>query len=85
MRWINNMEDNGQLADSGNHFSKQGKVLQPQNTINDEPYAANGQSVAGYIIIYAKDMEEATSIASKCPILNGENTSLEIRETALPR
>ena len=78
------MDDNKQLADGGNHFSKQGKNLQPHNKITDEPYMANGQSVAGYIIIYAKDMEEATSIASKCPILNGENTSVEIRETALP-
>ncbi len=83
MGWINNIDDNRQLADGGNHFSKQGKILQPHNKITDEPYKANGQSVA-YIIIYAKDMEEATSIASKCPILNGENTSLEIRETALP-
>ncbi len=42
----------------------------------------NQTSVAGYIIIFAKDINVAIDIASKCPILNGENTSVEIREIA---
>jgi hypothetical protein len=28
----------------------------------------------------AKSLNDATKIAEKCPILNGENTSVEIRE-----
>ncbi|MBL7777896.1 MAG: hypothetical protein JNK66_06280 [Chitinophagales bacterium] len=40
--------------------------------------------IAGYIIILAKNLDEATKIAKKCPILNGQNTSVEIRETATP-
>ena len=52
-----------ELADGGNHFSKAGKLLGPRNTIIDGPYTANKQSVAGYIIILAKDMDDAISIA----------------------
>jgi len=32
----------------------------------------------------AESLDEATGIAEKCPILNGQNTSVEIREVATP-
>jgi hypothetical protein len=84
MAWINEIEKNGQLAEGGNHFSKEGRVLKPNGEIIDKPHTANDISVAGYIIILADSIEEATRIAQKCPILNGENTSVEIREAAQP-
>jgi hypothetical protein len=84
MQWINSISAKGKLANGGNHFSKEGKFLRPGNTIIDVPYVANKESVAGYIIIFAKDMDDAISIAQKCPILEGEGTSVEIRETAAP-
>lgn len=82
--WLNEIDDQGKLAEGGNHFSKQGQVLQPNNVVVDTPHIANNNSVAGYIIINAKNLEDATEIAKKCPILNGQNTSVEIRETATP-
>jgi hypothetical protein len=84
MKWINGIAKNEQLADGGNHFSRQGRVLKPQNQIIDTPYIADNNSVAGYLIILADNIEGATEIAQKCPILNGENTSVEIREVAIP-
>ena len=84
MKWVNGIASRGQLADGGNHFSREGKVLKPHNTITDGPYTADCESVAGYLIVLAKDMNEAVSIAEKCPILAGEGTSVEIRETADP-
>jgi len=80
MEWINNIADKGQLADGGNHLSKQGRVLKPHNTVAEGPYVSDQISVAGYIIILAKNLNDATKIAEKCPILDGENTSVEIRE-----
>lgn len=84
MLWINEIEDNGQLADGGNHFSREGRVLKPKGEITHNPCIENNMSVAGYIIITADSIDEATTIAAKCPILNGDQTSVEIRETALP-
>lgn len=84
MKWIDDIAAKGQLAEGGNHFSKTGKLLRPKNTITNGPYTANKESVGGYIIILAKDMDDAISIAQKCPILEGEGTSVEIRETATP-
>jgi hypothetical protein len=84
MDWLNGISDNDQLADGGNHFSQQGRVLKPNNVVVETPHIADNNSIAGYIIILADNLEDATKIAKKCPILNGQNTSVEIRETATP-
>jgi hypothetical protein len=84
MEWINDISAQGKLADGGNHLSRSGKVLRPKNSMTDEPYVSNKESVAGYIIILAKDIDDAVHIAKKCPILQGEGTSVEVRETATP-
>lgn len=84
MLWINEIASKNQLADGGNHFSKEGRVLKPNHEITKSPYVAENISLAGYIIILAKNMSDATLIAEKCPILNGEGTSVEIREISSP-
>jgi hypothetical protein len=84
MEWIKDISAHGQLAKGGNHLSNTGKLLRPKDVMDDKPYSANKESVAGYIIILAKDIDDAVSIAKKCPILQGDGTSVEVRETATP-
>ncbi len=84
IEWINDISDNEQLADGGNHFSRQGRVLKPNDVVVETPHIADNNSIAGYIIFLAANLNEATKIAKKCPILNGQNTSVEIRETSTP-
>jgi len=84
MEWINDISTQGQLADGGNHLSNKGTVLRSKNRLNEEPYTSNNESVSGYIIILAENRNHAVSIARKCPILQGEGTSVEVRETATP-
>ena len=81
-RWINSIADQNKLAEGGNHLSAEGKVLSSGNKINSGPYTVNKESVAGYIIILASNLDEAVSIAQDCPILLGEGTSVEVRRIA---
>jgi hypothetical protein len=83
-QWIGDMENAGQLAPGGNHLSARGKVLYSDGRTQPTPFIEDGTSVAGYILIHAKSIDEATIIAEKCPLLNGKNTSVEIRATAAP-
>lgn len=82
--WINSIESKGQLAEGGRHLSRSGRVLLPGNKKQEGPYVHNNNSVAGYIQVLAPDLDAAVKLAAKCPILNGENTSVEVRETAVP-
>jgi hypothetical protein len=82
MLWINKIKEQGQLANGGNHLSKEGKVLRSKNNIIDGPYQMNKESVTGYIIILAKNFDEALRVVIDCPILQGEGTSVEVREIA---
>jgi len=82
--WITRISARGQLAAGGNHLSRSGAVVRPGSTVEHMPYTANRESVAGYIIILAADMNEALIIAGDCPILNGPGNSVEVRQTATP-
>lgn len=85
MEWINEISAQEKLAEGGNHLSSSAaKVIKPNNIISDGPYTVNNESVAGYILIYAKSIADAVLIAQKCPILQGEGTSVEVRELGTP-
>src|SRR6185295_6756070 len=64
----------------GKGLSTEGKVLKSNKVVTDGPYAEIKESIAGYIIIRAKDFDEAVKIATGCPILLGEGNSVEVRK-----
>ena len=81
--WVDGLETEGNLG-GGHHFNVQGVVLRANDVIDEGPYTSAKESVAGYLLILADDMKEAITLAKKCPILQGEGTSVEVRETASP-
>ena len=82
--WVQGISEKGSVI-GGTHFSKDGWVLKSGGDVSQGPYVdAEKQSVAGYIIVSCNDVETALDIARQCPILNGSETSVEIRETASP-
>ena len=81
--WVESFSNKGHLT-GGNHMSVNGRVLKPKNKMEEGPYMSDKISVAGYLTIKAKGMDEATAIAMRCPILEGENTSVEVREIQKP-
>ena len=64
----------------GKGLSTEGKVLKAHNVITDGPFAEIKESIAGFIIIKAKDFEEAVSLAEDCPMLKGEGNTVEVRK-----
>ena len=80
MIWINGITEKGQLADGGLHIMNEGRILRPGDVVENQPYAVNKESINGYILVNAQDIDEAVEIAKDCPILNGKGTSVEVRE-----
>ncbi|MRG47158.1 transcription initiation protein [Chitinophaga sp. SYP-B3965] len=79
MDWISGIAAQNKLVDRGNRLESAGKVLRPGNVITDGPYTEIKETLAGYSIVKADSLEEATELAKGCPgLLFGGN--VEIRE-----
>ncbi len=63
----------------GKGLSTEGRVIKAGNVITDGPFAELKESIAGFIIVKAKDFEDALQMARSCPILQGNN-SVEVRK-----
>lgn len=77
--WVGGITAQNKFS-GGKGLSTEGKVLKSNNVTTDGPFAEIKESIAGFIMIKAKDFEEAAAIAKACPILNGEGNSVEVRK-----
>lgn len=77
MTWIGNLEKNGHLKNRGQPLEATGKIVRA-NMITDGPFVEAKELVLGFIIVEARDMEQAIKLASDNPMVLGGG-SLEIR------
>jgi len=77
--WVDGIVAQGKFI-GGTGLSTEGKVLKPNNVITDGPFAEIKESIAGFILIRASDLDEAVQLARGCPILHGEGNSVEVRK-----
>ena len=77
--WVGGIAAQNKFS-GGKGLSTEGKVVKTNNVITDGPFAEIKESIAGFIIIKAKDFDDAVNIAKACPILNGEGNSVEVRQ-----
>nr|WP_294859345.1 YciI family protein [uncultured Fluviicola sp.] len=80
MQWFKGVAAQNKFV-NGNHLEDSGKVVKSGGIISDAPYAEIKESIMGYTMVHAKSVEEATNLASDCPILSiGGN--VEVRGVA---
>lgn len=63
----------------GTGLSTEGRVVKSGQVVTDGPYAEIKESLAGFIRVKAKDLDDALAMAKACPILNGPGNSVEVR------
>jgi hypothetical protein len=79
LAWMQELETKGHLKDRGQPLDRTGKVVRGNDKlVTDGPYAETKDLVAGFIVIKARDLEEAAALSAGCPILQGGG-SVEIR------
>lgn len=69
MVWIRDLEEKGHLEDRGHPLDRSGKVVKGNEVVTDGPYVEAKDLVAGYIIVTARDVDEAAALAAGCPML----------------
>lgn len=76
--WMQRLAEKGILA-GGDALQVSGKhVNGSKKVVSDGPYAEGKEMVGGYLIVNAKDIDDAVEISKGCPIFN-EDGSLEVR------
>jgi hypothetical protein len=77
MAWVRELEANGHLKDPGQPLAREGKVLRSKTQVTDGPFVESKDLVAGFMVIEARDLDEAVRLASGCPMLPAG--SVEVR------
>lgn len=80
--WRSTLEKNGHVHSFGERLDGTGRVVRgTSKSVTDGPFVEVKDAVQGYIVVNARDLDEATDIAKGCPVLESDG-SVEIR--ALP-
>jgi hypothetical protein len=65
----------------GNGLSfEDSQVVKFNNIVTNGPLGKSKETIGGYIIIEAKNIEEAVEFAKGCPVLQGDGNSVEVRK-----
>ncbi|MDQ2949883.1 MAG: YciI family protein [Acidobacteriota bacterium] len=66
--WFRQLSEAGHLKDRGYPLEHSGKLVKGKSkTVTDGPYAESKDSVGGYSIVDARDIDEAVALAKGCP------------------
>ena len=79
MDWKDTLEKNGHIKQLGERLDGTGKVVRGKTrTVTDGPYVEVKDSIQGYMLVQARDMDQALELARGCPVLEGGG-SVEVR------
>lgn len=76
--WAGSIAAQGKVVTGGQRLALEGQVLKAGGVVTDGPFAEIREILGGFMIIKADSLEEATTLAHGCPVLN-VNGSVEIR------
>jgi hypothetical protein len=79
--WVRRLESAGHLKNPGQPLEPTGKVVRGRQTILDGPFVETKELVLGFMIIEARDIDEAVALSRECPVLGGAG-SVEVRPIA---
>ena len=76
--WAGGIAAQGKLVSNGTRLAMEGKVLRAGGVITDGPFVEIRERLGSFIIVKADSLEEATTLAHGCPVLDAGG-SVEIR------
>lgn len=76
--WVGGIARQEKLVSYGPRLDAEGKVLKGGGVITDGPFVEIRERLGGMIVVKAKNLDEATTLAHGCPVLD-EGGSVEVR------
>jgi hypothetical protein len=70
MVWMKQLGEKGHIKDMGHPLEYSGKIVKgkQKKTVTDGPFIETKDVVAGYTLVEAKDLAQATELSMGCPI-----------------
>lgn len=82
MAWLDALKKSDHVSQVGERLDVTGKVVRGRaKAVTDGPYVEVKDAVGGYMIVKARDIDQAVELSKGCPILEGDGT-VEIRPIA---
>jgi len=79
MEWRNSLEKTGHAPQAGERLDQSGKVVRGKpKAVTDGPFIEVKDFIQGYLMLEAKDLDQAVDLAKGCPILEADGT-VEVR------
>ena len=78
LAWNRDLEAKGKLKSPGQPLEMAGKVVRKDKLVTDGPYAEAKDLVLGFIVVEARDIDEAVELAGGCPMVLGGG-AVEVR------
>ena len=83
LSWLRELEASGHLKAPGQPLATTGKVVRgPNGVVSDGPFAEAKDLVLGFMVVEARDIEQAAELAKGCPIAKGGG-SVEVRPVGM--
>lgn len=79
LAWVAGLEAGGHLKERGKPIGPEGQVVRGKDrVVTDGPYVEAKDLVLGFMVIEARDLQQAIELAKGCPMLAGDS-SVEVR------
>ena len=82
MQWIDDGTKAGWLLDGGDALTPDGRMVGPDNSVTDGPFAESKELVSGYSMVEANDYDAAVELAKNSPMISQHHGSVEVRQLA---
>lgn len=67
--WIGGIAAQNKLANKGNKLHPEVRIVRPDKSVLNGPFAEIKESIGGFIVVKADGFEEALEMAKGCPVL----------------
>lgn len=82
--WLKFLEDEGHMANPGSYLGYEGKSVSKDGFVADMAVVDYQDTVIGFIVIKANDMNQAVQLSRKCPIFSNPGCTIDVREVSRP-
>jgi hypothetical protein len=69
MKWTDELREAGHLQQLGERLNPTGKLVRGKNrAVTDGPFAEAKDTIGGYLLVQASDLDQAVELSKGCPI-----------------